>query len=302
MKGSEFANEILNLVGKAREDAIIAAVKRGAVPPFIHSEWWYPVKIDGRLEVFVAPDYFSIGDNSDYLRVAANPYTAQEIADHYHAMLPTRKLVNDIWKASTQKIAPRPFPPDTKMELTPRMIESNTAINTVATKPGSKNLLAGHKKDVVIGPNLDGTKVAIYGWHQLDGKPIQPYSTIHGSYYADYAHGVRLVSRKAFLDGKEVDLLDVLADPEASKLISDQGHFSGHFPNLGGGTSLPPAVKVNYTGGTVNTPAVPPTGGSAAGAIQTYNEQKSKDSLFTIITVVGFGITLIGFLESRKSR
>ncbi|HCL31999.1 MAG TPA: hypothetical protein DIC52_26690 [Candidatus Latescibacteria bacterium] len=56
-------------------------------------------------------------------------------------------------------------------------------------------LLAGHKKDLVLMRKLATrpNRVAIYGWHQLSGEPIQPVSTVHVAEYADYSHGVRLI-------------------------------------------------------------------------------------------------------------
>jgi len=44
--------------------------------------------------------------------------------------------------------------------------------------------------------------VAIYGWHKLDGKPIQPLYTGHVDWYVDYSHGIRLVSRTIYIDNK----------------------------------------------------------------------------------------------------
>lgn len=53
-------------------------------------------------------------------------------------------------------------------------------------------LLVGAYKDVVRGP--DG-RVGLYGWHQLNGKPIQPYFTGHGMDWKDYSQGLRLIRR-----------------------------------------------------------------------------------------------------------
>jgi hypothetical protein len=64
-------------------------------------------------------------------------------------------------------------------------------------------------------------KVAIYGWHKPDGKPIQPLYAGHAAYYVDYSHGIRLVSRTVTLDGKERDLLELLADRNTSALIGE---------------------------------------------------------------------------------
>jgi hypothetical protein len=86
-------------------------------------------------------------------------------------------------------------------------------------------LIAGHKKDLVITNRLwdNLARVAIYGWHRTDGRPIQPLSTVHGERYADYSHGVRLVSETAYVDGRATPLLDLLQDPQLSSALSDEG-------------------------------------------------------------------------------
>ncbi len=68
----------------------------------------------------------------------------------------------------------------------------------------SASWYAGHKKDVVITNRLtrEQGRIAIYGWHQPTGIPIQPLSTVHGAGYADYSHGIRLVSDVVLIDGK----------------------------------------------------------------------------------------------------
>ena len=57
-------------------------------------------------------------------------------------------------------------------------------------------LVSGHKKDVVLTNRLitHPGQIAIYGWHRAKATPIQPLSTVHGAGYADYSHGIRLVS------------------------------------------------------------------------------------------------------------
>jgi hypothetical protein len=69
-------------------------------------------------------------------------------------------------------------------------------------------------------------RVAIYGWHEDGGRPIQPLSTVHGARYADYSHGVRLVSAMAYVDGAARPLLDLLEDPRLARLVSDEGPIS----------------------------------------------------------------------------
>jgi hypothetical protein len=86
-------------------------------------------------------------------------------------------------------------------------------------------LVSGHKKDVVISPRLiaNPEKLAIYGWHQLNGAPIQPLSTVHGACYADYSHGVRMVSETAVVDGERRSIYDLLDDPDLAGIVSDEG-------------------------------------------------------------------------------
>jgi len=73
-------------------------------------------------------------------------------------------------------------------------------------------------------------RIAIYGWHRLNGAPIQPLSTVHGACYADYSHGIRLVSETVTVDGQSRSAYDVLQDPVLSRALSDEGPI----PNLRG--------------------------------------------------------------------
>jgi hypothetical protein len=86
-------------------------------------------------------------------------------------------------------------------------------------------LISGHKKDVVMSNRLASRpgKVAIYGWHRPSGVPIQPLSTVHGSGYADYSHGVRLISATALLNGQPCSIWTILEDPALALLLSDEG-------------------------------------------------------------------------------
>ena len=53
--------------------------------------------------------------------------------------------------------------------------------------------------------------------------PIQPLSTVHENTYADYSHGVRLVSGTMVVDGVERPIAEVLQDPKLAGLVSDEG-------------------------------------------------------------------------------
>lgn len=277
MKGSDFGKSLLALDAVAREKAILqTAIAPENLPAWLRGPW-APVKMGERLTVYASPDYFAAGEDEDFVRLPMTPWTAEVIADRYGAILPTRKIVVEIYRQATQKLPSVTFTPDAKMESTARMLEHDAAIDkTVKGVPGPKNLLAGHKKDVVVGPDLDGSRVAIYGW-QPDPKmfPHQPYSTVHDSKYVDYSHGVRLVSRQATLDGQPVDLMDVFRDPKLVELVSDQGQFVPVFPNKNANFPAPAsAVKkvVGFLagaafGGSIGGPVGAVFGGIAGAAL-----------------------------------
>jgi hypothetical protein len=86
-------------------------------------------------------------------------------------------------------------------------------------------LVSGHKKDVVLASRMKNApgRVAIYGWHRRSGDPIQPVSTVHGATYSDYSHGIRLVARTAFVNGRAVDLQDLLASARYGRILNPDG-------------------------------------------------------------------------------
>jgi hypothetical protein len=86
-------------------------------------------------------------------------------------------------------------------------------------------LLTGGKKDVVLSAKLAErpNRVAIYGWRQLSGEPIQPLTTVHVSSYVDYSHGIRLVADRALYAAEVVSLAELYADPERCQLVSNEG-------------------------------------------------------------------------------
>lgn len=89
-----------------------------------------------------------------------------------------------------------------------------------------KGLIAGIKKDVVISEKIvkdsKQNRVAIYGWHKLDGTAIQPLYTGHVNWYVDYSYGIRLIYRTIYVNGNPMDYIDVLKDKELKKLLCDE--------------------------------------------------------------------------------
>src|SRR5262249_44777139 len=83
----------------------------------------------------------------------------------------------------------------------------------------------GDKKDLVLTNQLRAKpeQIAIYGWHVSSGHPIQPLSLWHGKHYADYSHGVRLVSQVVLVNGMQASLYDVMSDPKLAQIVSGEG-------------------------------------------------------------------------------
>jgi hypothetical protein len=167
---------------------------------------------------YVTPDYLSIGSAKDWARIPLTPITAQAIADSLNCFLPTRKMVNDIYIQATVKLEPVPLYAYRDSAIT--FWHHHLIIE--GQRKGKKGLIAGIKKDVVSSGKITGRNVVIYGWHLLNGKPIQPLYGGHINWYVDYSHGIRLVSRNIKVNGRRMDYREVLSHPIYSKLLSDE--------------------------------------------------------------------------------
>jgi len=232
--GTEFARELGRVDTPEREDLILREANRGNVPDFMRK--FVAVKIDGKTSkgkkmsavIYVAPDYFAIGSNSDYLRVPMTPMTAQRICDRYGLIMPTRKMVNEIYRSAAVKVAPQPLPPGDQMTGVPYYERHNRMVQATLGLRAKSGLIAGHKKDIVNSVLIQNRplQVAIYGWHRLNGQAIQPLSLVHINTYADYSHGMRMIRATMLIDGKTWRVSDALKHPEYSKLLSDEGTFS----------------------------------------------------------------------------
>jgi hypothetical protein len=231
--GTQFAAYVSEMNSQNREQAIQKAVLDGNVPHFLKN--LVPVSLDykhadgsaGRVKVFVMPEYLAVGSDEDFLRVPMNLYTASTIATRLGFVLPTRKIVNAIYRQSAIHFSPEPMQAGPQMTSTAYYQTHNQKIAEQSRKLGVKpgDLVSGHKKDVVVTRRLgvNPGKIAIYGWQRLNGEPIQPLSTVHGACYADYSHGIRLISEKVEVDGVAKSIYDVLKDPVLSQALSDEG-------------------------------------------------------------------------------
>lgn len=233
MTGSEFAKYVSGMNGPTREQAILTQITRGNLPDFLRK--LKPVQLVERFSgekimtatLFVMPDYLAIGSDKDFLSIPMDWNTATEIAVRLGFILPTKKIVDAIFQQSSVHFAPEPMPPGPQMRSTAYYLKHHRMIEQqrLASACPLDALVSGHKKDIVLTNRLarEIGRIAIYGWHRLSGIPIQPLSTVHGASYADYSHGIRLVSDLVWIDGEPSSVYNVLENPKLANVLNDEG-------------------------------------------------------------------------------
>jgi hypothetical protein len=232
LEGAEVAMEIRDLDLDSREERIYEEVSGGNLPTWLrHLE---RVEISGeihgrqrRVEFWVAPDYLSIGSDTASFLIPLSPQMGQRIADLLGGSLPTARMVDAVWAAARTRLAPIRLGPNEYITTVQYFARHNRLVRAqrqlIKVPPGE--FVAGHKLDVVLSASLaeNPGKVAFYGWHQPDGRPIQRLFTNRDDDWVAYNLGIRLVHRRVLVDGVERDLFEVLSDPGVAPLLSDEG-------------------------------------------------------------------------------
>jgi hypothetical protein len=231
--GTAFIARVADLDESAREKIIAADLLSGDIPDFLRR--LKPVRLQGELPsgrivaitVCVMPDYLAIGSDRDFLRIPMRLSTALLVAAQFGFVLPTARIVDAIYDQAEVRLPPQPLPPTDAMRSTAyylthdALVSAQLAVQDAA--PGA--LVAGDKKDLVLTNELRAKpeKIAIYGWHVSSGHPIQTLSLWHGKHYADYSHGVRLISQIVLVNGMQRSLYDVMSDPKLAPIVSGEG-------------------------------------------------------------------------------
>jgi hypothetical protein len=230
--GSEFARQVESLSGLERDQQIQSQLLSGNVPQFLRR--LAPVTVTGtdsahsiEITVCVLPDYLAVGSDNDFVFVPLGLEAALDVAERLGFDLPTPKLVDAIYEESAVKLPPVPLPAGDRMRSTDYVVHHSELISRQRSALGAAlgELTAGDKKDLVLTNRLWQIpgRVAIYGWHRAADHPIQPLSTVHGARYADYSHGVRLVSSIVYVNGVKRSIEDVLAEPRLAALLTSEG-------------------------------------------------------------------------------
>lgn len=228
--GSAFVQRTTGWDGRKRQTAALEELRRGNLPDFMRQ--LKPVRLlavaqaGRKIEavVWVTPDYVSIGNDSNFVRMPLSLPVAVSLARDLGFVLPTQKIVDAVYEQADFRFTPQPLPPSVMMRSSQYFAKHNGMIEEQRRGRPLGELVAGHKKDIVLTNRVFGTeRIAIYGWHKRDGTPIQGLSLVHGARYADYSHGVRLVYNTVCIDGELRSIFEVLEDPEIAGVLSYEG-------------------------------------------------------------------------------
>lgn len=230
---AEFVRASASLDDDERELLIRAELLAGNLPDSLRRV--FPVRITAKTSRQPAPqitlcvlsDYLAIGPDGNSLIAPMRLATALSIAKHFGFLLPTPTMVDAIYAQARLQLKPQPMPAGAWMRSTDYYLWHNALIVAQRAALGRIDdvLVAGHKKDLVLTNRLwvHPERVAIYGWQHPGGDPIQPLSTVHGARYADYSHGVRLVSEIAYVDGRARRLIELLEDADFASALNSEG-------------------------------------------------------------------------------
>ncbi len=142
------------------------------------------------------------GDAWFVSRVYVAPIALRDVlatADAWECEVPSRALVDAIWEASDLRLDPWTLtrrPNDYANGQSPEAIAKQRVRLEAAIDSRAYRLLSGYAKDFVLH---DG-RIDLYGWHDVNGRPIERGRTSHNADYdGDYSQGLRLVRRVGFV-------------------------------------------------------------------------------------------------------
>lgn len=256
--GSAFIGSLGERKGVERENRIFEQVRTGNMPSWMRTFHTVRTTADDRggqshqIEYYVTADVLTLGSDSDNVRIPTDPVSAQRIADLFECLLPTARMVEQLYQAAPTKLAFIPgnyanTPRAHLQDASSSYLWHSQQIDRQLHRPPTI-LTAGHKKEIVIsngylraarnkttgamGPARP--KLAFYGAYTAGGVPIQAPrngttvmrgypSFAHEPVFVDYSHGVRLVWPTMKVDGAERRVAEVLRDPNLSVLIAAEG-------------------------------------------------------------------------------
>ncbi len=199
--------------GEEREMAIREAITKENIPEFQKVKTTMKGE-DGKPHEVV----FSITKdclNLNGIRMPMTPETAQLIARKFDCMLPTKEMMDAVLSdAAFKKVVMPTLPPGPEMDSTAYYERHDRMIREQMAGAGIQEgeAVIGHSKIIIIGPELAAhpENLLFHGGMKSDGTLWQNNDLAHDPKYADYSHGIMLVSRKISVDGQEMDMLDAI--------------------------------------------------------------------------------------------
>jgi hypothetical protein len=229
VRGSELVATLPEAPGRAREAAILEAVRTGQ---FVLD--WSPIEVrDDRhvLRLWVSSDVLRLGETCDSVRVAVTCRTHRLIAEELGCLLPTPRISDLVWIHADVRLGVYTQRPGPAMARTAAFLRHHQQLETeLAGRTG----LVTAGKDWVLCRRVAARpdRAANYGWHlPRGGRPgvtpgvrvVQPLGLAHDLDHVDYSQFCRLVRRRCDLDGVETDLACVLAAPAVASMVSHEG-------------------------------------------------------------------------------
>lgn len=236
MDGRDFVNSLPEQPSADRDERIYAAILDGHHPP-LH---WTKLELEARghtATVECTTDVLAVGDTRP-VRVSLRHPTAQRLADHFEAVLPTARLSDEVWLQARRRLPGCLQTPDSKMATTSRMLDHHDCLEAALAAVGAKHgeLGAPLGKDWANTRRLIGRRdrSAEYGVqcpnapHQAVTPGLKVWqpgpSLAHGAAFTDYMTGkVRLFKRQLVADGTRADIEQVARDPVLCWLVSSEG-------------------------------------------------------------------------------
>ena len=234
MLGTEFINNFSRRPLATWEAAALELGRQNLLTPWPYVD---VTVVDGAdTAVFgIASDVLSVGSFEDHLRLPLTPGVAQSIANLSGALLTTPWLEYVLWRAAPMKLSPTAMVPNQGANLEQYAAHSRIIDDELRSRgvtPGT--LIGGIKKGVVVANFYKAGKVLLFGWYRPepdvfdDGKqmgaigrqPVQPKSNVHGDFYVDYSHGIRLVRPTCIVNGQRMETAALYQHPTLYKLAN----------------------------------------------------------------------------------
>jgi hypothetical protein len=229
VRGSEVVAALPEAPGKARETAILEAVR---ARHFVLG--WSPIEVrDDRhvLRFWVSSDVLRLGDRCDSVRVAVTCRTHRLIAEELGCLLPTPRISDLVWLHADVRLGVYTQRPGPAMARKTAFLRHHEQLE--AELAGRTGLVTAGK-DWVLCRRLATApgRAANYGWHLPRGghpavtpgvRVVQPLGLAHDLDHVDYSQFCRLVQRRCEFDGGDAELGDILSDPEIARLVNHEG-------------------------------------------------------------------------------